>query len=404
MQASAKIKEMDEIRHNILSCLQNHIDSPALLIEQIEKLTARHGSTVYPVLIHILTGLQLSADEAIQHWDAIRRHHAFMRERLQRDVSLQTVLCDYFCTVTGVLRNVKLIDISEYEQTVSQSRIDHITGLYNRRVFNELFEREVSMAQRHGTDLSLLFFDIDDFKDVNDRYGHLAGDEVLRQVSRIFQATRRNEDIVARFGGEEIVVLLPHTGKQPALILGERIRRRIERLEIIYDNHRIRVTVSGGLASFPFDCAGADSLQRDADQAMYQAKYSGKNQISLFSDSKRRYARARLETSILVRDLHARPAKPEAVLCRNISGGGLLLESERAYPVGTILETRMALRPENPFLLAGRVVYCRRQPAGGFETGISLIEVDLRAALEISCYIFGKSTGQADGHLVAATS
>jgi diguanylate cyclase (GGDEF)-like protein len=159
---------------------------------------------------------------------------------------------------------------------------DGLTGLYNHRTFQDLLRREVAEAQRYRRPLSLVLFDIDHFKKVNDTYGHPAGDAVLREVSRVAAETARASDTVARYGGEEFAVVLPETDARGAVILAERIRRGIEALEIVCGAQRLRVTVSLGVCPWapesPSDVV--PNLVEVADKALYAAKHGGRNRVS----------------------------------------------------------------------------------------------------------------------------
>jgi diguanylate cyclase (GGDEF)-like protein len=160
-----------------------------------------------------------------------------------------------------------------------------LTGLYNRRHFQERFAAEVAVAHRHGRPLSLLMVDVDHFKRVNDRHGHLAGDEVLKSVARALAQGIRIEDILARFGGEEFVVLAREAAAGEAMGLAERLRQLVEVAQTRWESGHdvpvgISVTVSIGVAQL-----GADQTERDlferADNAVYKAKKGGRNRVVL---------------------------------------------------------------------------------------------------------------------------
>jgi len=156
---------------------------------------------------------------------------------------------------------------------------DELTGLYNRREFGRALAQEVARTTRTARPLSLLVLDIDHFKAVNDRHGHEAGDRVLQGVARVVMESVRSLDRAARFGGEELVVLLPETPASEALCVAERLRRRIAaaRFGSAVTGADLGVTVSIGVATYPVDCAGADELFCAADRALYDAKRSGRN-------------------------------------------------------------------------------------------------------------------------------
>lgn len=160
---------------------------------------------------------------------------------------------------------------------------DGLTGLFNRRYFLEQFEAEFDRSRRHGHPLSFLIIDVDHFKKINDHHGHQTGDRALIEVARTLELAVRKSDLVARYGGEEFVVLLPETGTDGACEVGERCRQEIEKLEIAgADASAFSVTISLGLAQYPAHSAGTgriDDLVHQADQALYQAKQSGRNRL-----------------------------------------------------------------------------------------------------------------------------
>jgi diguanylate cyclase (GGDEF)-like protein len=170
------------------------------------------------------------------------------------------------------------------EQLRSLSSTDPLTGVLNRRAFQERFDEEVDRAKRHGRPLSLLMMDIDRFKAVNDRHGHQGGDHAIKLVADSVQKAVRSIDIVARFGGDEFVVILPETGPARARLIGERIRREVEGRTVPWQNSTGRttlgVTVSIGAATGPQDGETAAVLLERADRGLYQAKSLGRNRVA----------------------------------------------------------------------------------------------------------------------------
>jgi two-component system cell cycle response regulator len=158
---------------------------------------------------------------------------------------------------------------------------DGLTGLYNYRFFHQLLSVEMSRAQRFHRPLSLIMLDLDHFKAYNDVYGHPAGDHALRQLARLLRRSSRSYDLVARYGGDEFVIILPETGKGTAAEVAERIRIFAGDLRVRRDDVRPggRITVSLGVASFPEDATETGDLIRKADRALYQAKARGRNRI-----------------------------------------------------------------------------------------------------------------------------
>jgi diguanylate cyclase (GGDEF)-like protein len=157
---------------------------------------------------------------------------------------------------------------------------DDLTQLYNSRYLSQVLRRETKRASRSRRPLSLLFIDLDGFKAINDRHGHLFGSRALVEAAAVIRATARETDMVARFGGDEFALLLPDTGSDGAVSVGERIRDHIADTRFLEgDGLAIRLTVSVGVATLPDVAASAESLVQAADQAMYWVKEHGKNGI-----------------------------------------------------------------------------------------------------------------------------
>jgi len=177
--------------------------------------------------------------------------------------------------------SVSVENIGLHERVAEQAVTDALTGLANNRHFREWIDRETQRIARFGGGLSLVLLDIDNFKRVNDTYGHLQGDEVLRELGRVLQLESRGIDESARYGGEEFVLALPETPKGGAIEVAERVRARIASTEVrgVDGNAPLKVTASIGVASMPDDGADARSLIAAADAALYEAKRSGKNRV-----------------------------------------------------------------------------------------------------------------------------
>jgi diguanylate cyclase (GGDEF)-like protein/PAS domain S-box-containing protein len=182
-------------------------------------------------------------------------------------------------TVEGVLS-----DITERTRILEELRnlatVDGLTGLFNRRHFMELCERELLQARRYRLEVALLMLDADLFKTVNDTYGHDVGDEVLRVIARLCQRQMREADIIGRLGGEEFAVLLPQTGLEAALGAAERLRHAIAQTSLpLADGRMLRFTVSIGVSAGAAHTVSLPDLLKLADRALYTAKNRGRNQV-----------------------------------------------------------------------------------------------------------------------------
>ncbi len=164
----------------------------------------------------------------------------------------------------------------EIESHISRSLTDPLTGLPNRREFNERLEERMSAWNRRRESFSLLLLDVDHFKKLNDVHGHLAGDQVLAALGNTLRAAIRREDAAARYGGEEFAILLPNTSLEQAALVSRKVREAASQFVIQHNDHRIAITISGGLATIQLN-EQVDSLIQRADAALYAAKAAGRN-------------------------------------------------------------------------------------------------------------------------------
>jgi len=162
------------------------------------------------------------------------------------------------------------------ENLKNAAAIDPLTGCYNRREFINQLKRNIAGAMRHKTNLSLFMFDLDHFKDINDTYGHPAGDKVLKEIASLVQKNMRTDDIFARYGGEEFIAILPETDKIKAMELADRLRNKIEKRVISYKENTIKITASFGVAQME-QCAEMEKIIQDVDTMLYKAKLNGRN-------------------------------------------------------------------------------------------------------------------------------
>jgi len=169
------------------------------------------------------------------------------------------------------------IEAAYHDEIYRLTTMDGLTQVFNRRYFEETLERELARCNRYGRALSLVMLDIDHFKQVNDSYGHLAGDHVLKSVASSIKTRIRREDVLARYGGEEFSILLPEVDLKGAVTLAEKTRKLIEKTKFEFDAQQIDVTVSCGVAALGEQLMEAPDLVRLADQKLYEAKENGRN-------------------------------------------------------------------------------------------------------------------------------
>ena len=187
--------------------------------------------------------------------------------------------------VVAVLFNITQRKLLE-KQFKRMSETDPLTGAYNRRYFIEKIEYQFKYFLRYKNANSLIMFDIDHFKKVNDTYGHLVGDEVLKAFVRICKTNFRDTDIFARYGGEEFVALLPKSPPEGSYLIAERIRKKLNKFPMTLGKKRVHFTVSAGISMMQERDNSFNDVLNRADKAMYRAKKNGRNQIVLFEKKK----------------------------------------------------------------------------------------------------------------------
>jgi diguanylate cyclase (GGDEF)-like protein len=187
-------------------------------------------------------------------------------------------LIELFRQLVGAsIGNVKL-----FEKTQQQARTDGLTGLVNHRTFFEILERELRRCQRYGGQLSIIMADIDNLKPINDKFGHRAGDMVIKRVSRKIVSCIRNIDTTARYGGDEFAVILPNTSLSEALVAAERMVSEVCDSPIIWEREKIQASISIGLGQYDSETS-PEEVTRRSDEALYAAKQAGKNTVRIFN-------------------------------------------------------------------------------------------------------------------------
>ncbi|HUX13072.1 MAG TPA: diguanylate cyclase [Spirochaetia bacterium] len=312
--------------------LQNLLNSAESLDSLMQKQSENESVGAWSAaLFDVLFDLQLSEEEATDLLDNVLEHQKLLTGRVGSHIDFRVAALDFFLNRGGVLENPKIMELRGYEGKLRFAVVDELTGLYNRRYLGDALRRELNRSKRYQIPLSVLFLDLDNFKQVNDSYGHQAGDDVLRGFAAFLRHYLRSEDIAARYGGEEFLVVMPQTDLAGALKLGARLLSAVETDPI---HSEIHVTFSGGIATYPDHADSVDSLIELADVGLYAAKMAGKNRIDLSGEEKRHDRRFPVQRLADI-ELHcckfAGDSYPGTI--RNVSRSGISFEG--AQPVGT---------------------------------------------------------------------
>lgn len=377
---------MDQPLKQTVLKLKLATDGDDAFIGQVKALYCTRGPVVLQAAFQLLAGIDIPERNCEEHWERALQHRSKLINRLERTIDFTTALSDYLQTETTLLQHPRLIEAALYENVIQETHHDKLTGLFNRPYFDEAYNQQVSLAQRYYHDLSVVFLDIDNFKDINDTYGHLAGDEALKNVAEIITQEKRESDIAARYGGEEFVLLLTYTDNVSAFVFAERLRKRIQNLEFRYQNQLIKLTVSGGIASFPLHSQDPQKLLLMADNAVYLAKGAGKNKIAHFKEEKRRYLRVKIQQPVLAKELDFDDSATFAGTSKDICVGGILFENSASLPLGALITVKVPVNGSDPIILIGNVVRVEAFDNGRFDIGMttSFKKMDKIANAEIA--------------------
>jgi len=221
-----------------------------------------------------ITHLDLRESQCLQLWEEMLTRRRMLSDQLGRQVSLKTTLMDVL-SGAGLFRVPILIEYEDLKKLQLNAVTDPLTGLHNRRLFGETFEKEINRARRYGLPLGLVILDLHRFKEVNDKHGHPRGDEVLQAAAATLMKTLRTSDSAFRIGGDEFSVLLPQTDAAQALALSRRIatvfEETLQPLQLT-----VSVSMDHGVATFPLDGEQADQLIRIAGERLYRLKYANR--------------------------------------------------------------------------------------------------------------------------------
>src|SRR6266849_512688 len=243
-----------------------------LLADTLENLDLPARGQFLQRYFRAIARLDLRESEGVQIWDEMLARRRELSALVGRQVSLKTALVDVLAT-SGLLRVPILIEYDELKQLELNAVTDPLTGLYNRRLFSESFEKELNRARRYSQPLGLVILDLHRFKEVNDKHGHPRGDEVLRATAATLKKALRASDSAFRIGGDEFALLLPQTDAPQALALSRRVEtvfaEMLQPLQL-----SVGVSMDHGVATFPQDGEQADQLIRVADERLYRLKHA----------------------------------------------------------------------------------------------------------------------------------
>ncbi|MDX1762936.1 MAG: diguanylate cyclase [bacterium] len=331
-----------QVLTKINALLGRHSRDLDKLVSQVDLLVDKFGDEVYPHLIFTTAHLEFTKRTAKKHWKAIVDHWDHMGKSLNRELDFRVALLDYFIHFNKRIKNPKIIEIKIFQKTQEETFIDELTQLYNYRYFVRSLDVEIIRSNRYNASLSLVMFDVDDFKLYNDTNGHLAGNKALKKLAQVIGKSVRDVDILVRYGGEEFALLLPETSKEGAFVIAERIRRSVARSKFPRGEQQPlkRFSVSGGVATLNVDASKGPELIKKADQALYRAKSRGKNQIALYEEERRDSDRVGVA---IVGRLQVASDQGDIFEVQNVSESGFLFHFYKSIPLGSLLHLSLQL-------------------------------------------------------------
>ena len=253
-----------------------------LLADTLESLDLPARGQFLQRYFRAIAHLDLRETQSVEVWDEMLMRRRELSDLLGRRVSLKTALTDVLSS-SGFLRVPILIEYDELKRLELDAVTDPLTGLHNRRLFAEIFEKELNRARRYGQPLGLVTLDLHRFKEVNDKHGHPRGDDVLRAAAATLKKALRTSDSAFRIGGDEFALLLPHTDSAQALALSRRVptvfAEMLQPLQL-----EVTVGMDHGVAIFPQDAEQADQLIRVADERLYLLKHANHSKTTNGSD------------------------------------------------------------------------------------------------------------------------
>jgi len=336
-----------DLKKKLLALLENDFFDHSSISSRLEEIYQQGGGEVYSELLYLLTNKKFSEDEALRHWFSVMEHRVELNQKLGRDVGLRIALLDYFFNVKSYMKSPKMIEIKDFLQIEHSANTDGLTGLFNQSFLKINIKREIERSKRHNLKTSLIFFDMDNFKRVNNLFGHLQGDHVLSDVGKIIINNVREFDLPSRYGGDEFAIILPNTNKEEAFKVAFRITNDIDKYcssSQKFKEKSLRLTISCGIATYPDDVLSAKELLSFADRALYRAKFSDKVSSPIPFKERRRFYRYQIRNSLRYRRIASVGSLEEpfrSAFSKNISQGGVLLESPLAIELDTELELHL---------------------------------------------------------------
>ena len=310
----------------------------------------------FSVFLKFLSDVDMEEDEARCHYERIVEHTRELEKVNRRSIGFRVGMLDYLLNINPRLQSPKVIEMQTFQSMLEQSSLDGLTGLFNRGYFENQLHKELNRAKRYDQTFSIVLVDLDDFKKINDTYGHVMGDKVLQEFASLLKNHLRVEDIAARYGGEEFIMLLPQTDIEGSKVFTERL---LDATRGYGYGKGIKVTFSGGIANFPHHAYLGKELEAIADKGLYASKLRGKDSVTVLDEERRDTRRYRTNARIV---FSAESRKLHQGKIRNISISGLQGETEIILEAGQFINLKFSDEESNDdYDIQAQIVWINKQ-------------------------------------------
>ncbi len=261
-EVKQRILSLDEILSEVSTKIVNLIDNSNISYDKVKEIKNE----------------LLSIESGKSDFESVKAKLLKIAETLEFETKqLSTIMQKEDTLIVQMQKKIKSLE-NALQKAKKESKLDFLTSLVSKRGLDEELNRVDKSYRRYHIEYSLVFFDIDHFKDINDTYGHEAGDLILKQLGKIFLELKRDVDIIGRYGGEEFLAILPNTPLNGALVFAQKIRKRVEEFSFVYKDEEVPVTLSAGVSNCK-EFSNQKEVIEDADRMLYQAKQAGRNRV-----------------------------------------------------------------------------------------------------------------------------
>ncbi len=337
-------------------------------VNEKKELLSKYGDELYSFVLFELALIEVKKETAKEIFEKTKRKKHILEKKLNSTIDFRVALLDFLIkNKKKYIKNPIIIEKALFLNLEKFSLVDELTGLRNFRYYNIRIKEEINLAKRNTMALSIVIFDLDNFKKLNDTYGHSKGNKILKSVANIIRESIRKSDIAIRFGGDEFLIILPNTNKDGAFKIGNKIRRRVKK-----ELYEYKITISGGVATYPVDTLENNfNLFEIADKSLYYSKFQGRDKITSFLLERRKENRIYIINNENIKIIFDNPniLNNKEVKLLNISKNGMSLKSDIPIKSNLLLKGKI-LKQDLFFEFEGTVLWIQKEMEKLYTIGI----------------------------------